>query len=159
MAKTTTLATDNALLEDSASQHELNAFASKHPQPQSSGESTTQFTKEIVLVDFDGEADPLNPQNWSMTKKVYTTALWALTTSWITFASAIYSAGLEQICEEFHVSYTTANAGTALLIFGFALGPMLWSPLCELYGRKWPALAVSDDSFCFSRTWIAEFRI
>ncbi len=94
------------------------------------------------VVGFDGDADPLNPQNWPMSKKVYNTALWALTTCWITFASAIYSAGTEQISEEFGVSYNVANAGTSLLIFGFALGPMLWAPLCEVYGRKWTALVV-----------------
>ena len=93
-------------------------------------------------VDFEGDSDTLNPQNWPMGKKVYTTALWALTTCWITFASAIYSAGTAEISQEFHVSYEVANAGTSLLIFGFALGPMLWAPLCEVYGRKWPALAV-----------------
>jgi hypothetical protein len=95
------------------------------------------------VVDFEGDSDTHNPQNWPMGKKVYTTALWALTTCWITFASAIYSAGTAEISEEFHVSYEVANAGTSLLIFGFALGPMLWAPLCEVYGRKWPALAVS----------------
>ncbi|KAI0870014.1 MFS multidrug transporter-like protein [Hypoxylon argillaceum] len=92
------------------------------------------------LVGFDGEADPLDPKNWPTSKKVYTTALWALTTCWITFASAIYAAGTLEISDEFNVSLTTATAGTSLLIFGFAIGPLLWAPLCEVYGRKWAAL-------------------
>lgn len=94
------------------------------------------------IVNFEGENDPLSPQNWPTGKKIYMTALWALTTCWITFASAIYSAGAREISQEVDVSYEVANAGTSLLIFGFALGPMLWTPLCEVYGRKWPALAV-----------------
>ncbi|KAF9773515.1 Efflux pump bik6 [Fusarium sp. DS 682] len=102
------------------------------------------------MVDFEGDSDKLNPQNWPMGKKVYTTALWALTTCWITFASAIYSAGTAEISQEFHVSYEVANAGTSLLIFGFALGPMLWAPLCEVYGRKWPALAPYFISAAFA---------
>lgn len=101
------------------------------------------------IVNFEGDSDTLNPQNWPMRKKVYTTALWALTTCWITFASAIYSAGTAEIAQEFHVSYEVANAGTSLLIFGFALGPMLWAPLCEVYGRKWPALAVRPHCCCY----------
>lgn len=76
------------------------------------------------LVGFDGEADPLDPKNWPTSKKVYTTALWALTTCWITFASAIYAAGTLEISDEFNVSLTTATAGTSLLIFGFAIGPL-----------------------------------
>jgi len=97
---------------------------------------------DASLVDFDGPSDLYNPQNWPFHKKVYTTMLWALTTCWITFASAIYSAGILQISEEFQVTTEVANAGTALLIFGFAIGPMVWAPLCEVYGRKWAALAV-----------------
>ncbi|KAF4335197.1 major facilitator superfamily transporter [Fusarium beomiforme] len=102
------------------------------------------------IVDFEGDSDRLNPQNWPMGKKVYTTALWALTTCWITFASAIYSAGTAEISQEFHVSFEVANAGTSLLIFGFALGPMIWAPLCEVYGRKWPALAPYFISAAFA---------
>ncbi|KAF2093317.1 MFS multidrug transporter-like protein [Rhizodiscina lignyota] len=93
-----------------------------------------------ALVDFDGVGDPLNPQNWSFSKKVRITGLWALTTCWITLASAIYAAGTQQISQEFEVTEEVANAGTSLLVFGFAIGPMLWAPLCELYGRKWPSL-------------------
>ena len=99
--------------------------------------------KADILVDFDGLNDPHNPQNWPFHKKVYITMLWAFTTCWITFASAIYSAGIIQISQEFQVSTEVANAGTSMLVFGFAVGPMLWAPMCEVYGRKWAALAVS----------------
>ncbi|RYO76617.1 hypothetical protein DL766_003723 [Monosporascus sp. MC13-8B] len=133
---------------------------SEHPANDSAAdgnEGLKEFTmgaecsfQEASVVGFDGDADRLKPQNWPMGKKVYTTALWALTTCWITFASAIYSAGTAQISQEFHVSYDVANAGTSLLIFGFALGPMLWAPLCEVYGRKWPALAPYFVSAAFA---------
>lgn len=97
---------------------------------------------EANVVGFDGDHDQLNPRNWATGKKVYNTALWGLTTAWITFASAIYATGTQEISAEFKVSYDVATAGTSLLIFGFALGPMLWAPLCEMYGRKWTALLV-----------------
>ena len=99
-------------------------------------------SKASPHVSWDGPKDPQNPQNWPLSKQIYTTALWAFTTCWITFASAIYSAGAGQISEEFHVSYEVTNLGTALLIFGFAAGPMLYAPLSELYGRKWATLIV-----------------
>ncbi|THY13926.1 MFS general substrate transporter [Aureobasidium pullulans] len=128
-------------LGDGGSQHELTASLADESHPErTTGSDSSHIKDEDIVVEFDGDDDPHNPQNWSTFKRIYTTALWALTTSWITFASAIYSVGLAEISEEFDTSYTTANAGTALLIWGFALGPMLWSPLCELYGRKWPAL-------------------
>ncbi|KAI1290541.1 MFS multidrug transporter-like protein [Xylaria venustula] len=101
---------------------------------------TTSSFKPSDIVDFDGESDPLNPKNWPFSKKARNTALWALTTCWITFASAIYSAGTEEISEEFNVSPITATSGTSLLVFGFAIGPLLWAPLSEVYGRKWTVL-------------------
>ncbi len=119
------------------SEHPSTSPAEGNPNPW-----TQKHNPKPNIVTFDGPNDPLNPKNWPLSKKIYTTALWALTTCWITFASAIYSAGTTQISTEFSVSYNVANAGTSLLIFGFALGPMLWAPLCEVYGRKWPVLIV-----------------
>lgn len=95
-----------------------------------------------AIVDFDSQEDPYNPQNWSFGKKVVTTLLWALTTCWIVFASAIYSAGIGQIIVQFNVNGETAASGVSLMMFGFGLGPMIWAPLSEVYGRKWSALVV-----------------
>lgn len=109
------------------------------------------IAKDVVeepsnLVGFDGDTDPLNAQNWPFRKKVYTTGLWAFTTCWIAFATAIYSAGTNEIIAEFNTSYDAATAGTSLILWGFAIGPMLWGPLCEVFGRKWTALAVCSPS-------------
>lgn len=115
------------------------------------GEKTQQAwpgqTEEPVsdlVVDFDSQQDPYNPQNWSFGKKVVTTLLWALMTCWIVFASAIYSAGIGQVIEQFNVNGETAASGVSLMMFGFGLGPMIWAPLSEVYGRKWSALVVRD---------------
>ncbi|PYH88486.1 MFS general substrate transporter [Aspergillus ellipticus CBS 707.79] len=93
-------------------------------------------TSEDVLVDFDGQSDPYHPINWPFRKKAITTILYGMTTCWITFASAIYSAGMEQISHDFNVSAETSTAGISLLVFGLGLGPLLWAPLSEIYGRK-----------------------
>lgn len=47
-----------------------------------------------------------------------------------------YSTGQAQISEEFGVSSEVSTLGTSLLLFGFGLGPLIWAPLSELYGRK-----------------------
>lgn len=110
------------------------------PQP---WPSQTKEPVRDVVVDFTSPEDPYNPQNWSFAKKVVTTLLWALTTCWMVFATAIYSAGIGQIIDQFHVNSTTAASGVGLMMFGFGLGPMIWAPLSEVYGRKWSALVVS----------------
>lgn len=94
-------------------------------------------------VDFDGPDDPYRPVNWTFRNKVITTLLYGLTTGWITFASAIYSSAVKQISDVFKVNSETSTAGISMVVFGFGLGPLLWAPLSEVYGRKWAVLTVS----------------
>jgi len=94
------------------------------------------------LVDFKGPTDPYRPMNWPFRKKIITTLLYGLTTCWITFASSIYSSGLRQISDEFHVGNEVAALGVSFVLFGFGLGVLVWAPLSELYGRKWAVLIV-----------------
>lgn len=105
-----------------------------------------QATSNEAIVDFDGAEDPYRPMNWSFRKKVATTILYGFTTGWITFASAIYAAVVAEICREFHVDYEVATLGTSLFVVGFALGPLIFAPLSELYGRKPAVLIVSGSN-------------
>ncbi|KAL3480240.1 major facilitator superfamily domain-containing protein [Aspergillus californicus] len=93
-------------------------------------------TKDDVIVDFDGPDDPYRPLNWSFRKKAITTVLYGLTTMGATWASAIYSAGTEEVSSQFGVGEEVSTLGTTLLLFGFGLGPLVWAPLSEVYGRK-----------------------
>lgn len=125
----------------------------------SQGEGKTAFTfwhplvndasSPDTVVEFDGPDDPYNPLNWSMSRKVATTVLYGLSTCWITFASAVYSAAIEPITHEFNVSTEASAAGVSLIVFGFAVG-FIWAPLSEIYGRKWITLVVWLKIFLFS---------
>jgi len=99
-----------------------------------------QKTKADVLVDFDGPDDPYNPLNWSFNKKVITTLLYGFTTMGATWASSVYSAAIGQISEEFHVGTEVTTLGLTFLLLGFGLGPLIWAPLSEVYGRKMAVL-------------------
>lgn len=85
-----------------------------------------------MIIDFDGKDDPYRPINWPFRKKVITTILYGFTTCWVTFASAIYSAGVRQIADDFNVTTTVSTAGISMVVFGFGLGPLLWAPLSEV---------------------------
>ncbi len=74
--------------------------------------------------------------NWAMKKKVITTALYGLTTMTATWASSAYSPGTQQVASEFDVGTQVSTLGTTLFLFGFGLGPLLWAPLSEVFGRK-----------------------
>ena len=94
-----------------------------------------------VLVDFEGPDDPYRPLNWPMRKKVITTLMYGLTTAGATLASSIYSSGITQISERFHVGQEVSILGLTLFLFGFGVGPLIWAPLSEVYGRKIAVLA------------------
>jgi DHA1 family multidrug resistance protein-like MFS transporter len=109
-----------------------------------------QETTADVLVDFEGDDDPYRPMNWPTKKKVTTTLMYGLTTMSATWASSAYSAGTEQVAREFHVGTQVAVLGTTLFLFGFGLGPLLWAPLSEVYGRRIAVLTPMFVAVCFS---------
>ena len=47
-----------------------------------------------------------------------------------------YTGGIDQIIQEFHISTEVATLGLSLFVLGFAIGPLFWAPLSELYGRQ-----------------------
>lgn len=120
------------------------------PVPQFSHPLTHQQTTSADLVDFDGPDDPYRPMNWSTKKKVSTTLLYGLVTMTATWASSSYSAGTDQIATQFGMSTEVATLGTTLFLLGFGLGPLLWAPLSEVYGRRAAVLSPMFIAICFS---------
>ena len=59
-------------------------------------------------------------------------------TTWITFASSVFSTATVVTAKKFDVSTEVMTLATSLVIFGFAAGPQVWSPVSELYGRRIP---------------------
>ncbi|EXJ56847.1 hypothetical protein A1O7_07191 [Cladophialophora yegresii CBS 114405] len=114
----------------------LSRIRSRPPLGNFSHKLEHQKTTVDDLVDFDGPDDPYRPLNWAMRKKVVTTALYGFTTMSATWASSAYSPGTEQVARQFHVGTQTSTLGTTLFLFGFGLGPLLWAPLSEVFGRK-----------------------
>ncbi|KAL1961145.1 hypothetical protein VTO42DRAFT_3090 [Malbranchea cinnamomea] len=92
------------------------------------------------LVEWSGESDPENPMNWSLARKWYTTMMLSMLTFCITFSSSIFSQATQVAADEFGVSTTVTTLATSFVVLGFGLGPLLWGPLSELYGRSRPLL-------------------
>jgi MFS transporter, DHA1 family, multidrug resistance protein len=109
-----------------------------------------QRTTEADLVDFDGPDDPYKPMNWPLKKKITTTLLYGLVTMSATWASASFSPGSGQVAIQFHVTSQVAILGTTLFLLGFGLGPLLWAPLSEVFGRRAAVLGPMFIAICFS---------
>ena len=82
-------------------------------------------SSDRLLVEWSSN-DPQNPRNWSTPKKLFVTFLICLLTTSVYIGSAIYTAGLLGIQEQFHVSPVKALLGLTLFVLGYALGPMVW---------------------------------
>lgn len=73
---------------------------------------------------------------FSTVKKWTITLLVAFVTLAVAFVSSAYSGGIVQIVNDFDTSEEVATLGIALFVCGFAIGPLLFAPLSELYGRQ-----------------------
>lgn len=54
----------------------------------------------------------------------------------VAFVSSAYSGGIVEIVEDLDTSEEVATLGIALFVCGFAIGPLVWAPFSELYGRQ-----------------------
>ncbi|KAF2832859.1 major facilitator superfamily [Ophiobolus disseminans] len=99
--------------------------------------------RKAYVVEFDGHDDPLHAMNWPFRKKLATAAMLGFTTFAAAFGSSILSAASGAIQEHFDVGPVAATLGTSLYVLGFATGPILWAPLSELKGRRFPLVIAS----------------
>lgn len=80
--------------------------------------------------------DRQDAMNFPKRRKWAIAILQSLSTFAVTFASSVYASGILDITQHFEVSREVATLGLSLYVLGFALGPLIWAPLSELYGRK-----------------------
>lgn len=80
--------------------------------------------------------DRQDAMNFSKGRKWTIAVFQSLSTFAVTFASSVYASGIESVRQRFDVSEEVATLGLSLFVLGFALGPLIWAPLSEMYGRK-----------------------
>ncbi|KAG5660264.1 hypothetical protein KAF25_003786 [Fusarium avenaceum] len=108
------------------------------------------ITPEVQNYKYDGSGteedpyrvkwipnDPRNPMTFSQVKKWFITMTVALTTLAVALVSSAYTGGIRQIIMEFQISQEVATLGVSLFVLGFAIGPLLWAPLSEMFGRQY----------------------
>ncbi|ETS79764.1 hypothetical protein PFICI_09617 [Pestalotiopsis fici W106-1] len=99
--------------------------------------------REVSLVHFTPD-DPDNPYNWSKARKVVIVFTGILTVINSTLNSSLPSNAISFIAPDFGISTTGGNPQLVLPIsiylVGYVLGPLLFGPLSEVYGRRVPIL-------------------
>ncbi|PWN46583.1 MFS general substrate transporter [Violaceomyces palustris] len=90
----------------------------------------------IILVMWDGDDDPTNPMNWSLTRKWITTALLCSMCLFIGLATAAYSTGIGPMTDELGVSTEVGQVGMLLFNGAFSIVPLFLGPMSEFVGRN-----------------------
>lgn len=80
--------------------------------------------------------DPEHPHNWSRVYRWYITLVASALVVCIAYGSSIVTGGLGLIQEKYNVSLEVAILTCSIMVCGFAVGPLLWSPLSEIIGRR-----------------------
>lgn len=99
-------------------------------------------------------SDTGNPLNWSKQARWRITLVSAVACFAVAFSSSAYTGEtalssdyyqhscslligtMKELVLQFEASNTLITAGVSLYVLGFAVGPLLWAPLSEIYGRQ-----------------------
>ncbi|KAI9152353.1 MFS-type transporter [Paramyrothecium foliicola] len=100
-----------------------------------------------------------NPLKWSLARKWYITIICIFLTLNGLIASTITAGTTDSIMEEFDTSRVTTQLTTTLFLLGFCVGPLLFAPLSEFYGRRWILYITHIFYFAFTylTTWPPNF--
>lgn len=95
-------------------------------------------TEDPFLVEFSGPEDPEHPHNWSLIKKTVVISEIMVLTFVTYMGSSIYTAGTDQVQEEFGIGHVVSTLNLSLYVLGYGLGPIIFSPLSEfaIFGRQ-----------------------
>jgi len=73
-----------------------------------------------------------NPLNFPPVKKASIELLVNVLTICVYLGTSIFSSGIPSMTAELHTSQTVATLGTSVSLLGYAIGPMIWSPISEV---------------------------
>lgn len=98
-------------------------------------EKGTAQPHDLKLVTFK-PGDERDPRNWSKLFRWVVTLIVGMAVVQVSCASAIITGDFSGPEEEFGVSNEVMALTVSLMVVGFGIGPLAWSPLSELYGRR-----------------------
>lgn len=91
--------------------------------------------EDPYVVEFQKD-DPGNPMNWGSFRRWFITTVATVSVFAVTLTSSAYSSSANEIFADFDISSEVFTLGLSLFVLGFAIGPTIWGPLSELYGRR-----------------------
>ncbi|KAH3918560.1 hypothetical protein HBI56_135120 [Parastagonospora nodorum] len=100
------------------------------------------------LIGWDSQDDPTNPRNFPDRRKWTILGMVAAITFLSPLASSIFAPGIPFVNADFNnTSQILGSFAVSVYVLGFAIGPLILSPLSEIYGRR-IVLNVCNVFFC-----------
>lgn len=93
--------------------------------------------------------DPRDPMGFSNVSKWALMLLVSIMTFDVALVSSAYSGSTIEIIADFRISEEVSLLGVSLFVVGFAVGPLFWAPLSEIYGRRYVFLASAATMTAF----------
>lgn len=88
------------------------------------------------LVHWLHDDDPENPMTWGEVSRWGLAIFVSVSTLAVALASSAYSGAVESIGAELGGSEEVLILGVSIFVLGFAIGPLFWAPLSEMFGRR-----------------------
>ncbi|KAL2833815.1 major facilitator superfamily domain-containing protein [Aspergillus cavernicola] len=89
------------------------------------------------IVGWESQTDPLNPRNYSPSRKWFLLFLVSMITFISPFASSVFAPAVADADLEFgNTSSVLGTLGVTSYLFGYGTGPLILSPLSEIHGRR-----------------------
>ncbi|KAH9994106.1 multidrug resistance protein 4 [Russula compacta] len=115
---------------------------SSNPPTSSEGCTTVAATVDKasghVILEDNWAIDTRNPRNWPLGKKWAAVIVVSLYTVVAAIVSSMMAPALPDIADRFHIVSDTEVALTlSIFLLSFAISPLFYAPLSEMYGRTW----------------------
>ncbi|KAG2137917.1 MFS polyamine transporter [Suillus clintonianus] len=111
---------------------------SQKPRSSTSKQLTLSSSRtDILVVDWDGPNDPLNPKNWSLRRKWTVTIIVSAFAFISPISSAMAAPATGQVAATFGINNNVILAlTTSIFVLAYVIGPFFASPMSEIYGRS-----------------------
>nr|BAI44758.1 hypothetical protein [Alternaria alternata] len=92
--------------------------------------------RSLLVVGWNGQEDPMNPRNWSISKKWTATFMVSMSALLVGVCASIESPVRTLAAEDLRVSEIVESLSVALFLVGFGFGAMVSGPASEVLGRS-----------------------
>ncbi|KAI5779727.1 major facilitator superfamily domain-containing protein [Geopyxis carbonaria] len=104
--------------------------------PERGGSASFKYAEDPNLVTWSPGGDPENPREWPAKKKSLVVLALCMGSMCVAMSPTIFAPAIFSVRDEFNVSTEVATLGLSMTVLGWACGPLVFSPMSEIWGRN-----------------------